>query len=67
MVIPGEKAERVKTGEFLNSDMTYNHDSDLLVLMSPAYLSPLASNILLVPSRLAFLQRSASGTVLPAA
>jgi len=28
-----------------------------------AYLSPLASNTLLVPSRLAFLQRSASGTV----
>jgi len=32
-----------------------------------AYLSPLASNTLLVPSRLAFLQRSVSGTVLPAA
>jgi len=32
-----------------------------------AYLPPLASNTLLVPSRLAFLQRSASGTVLPAA
>jgi len=31
------------------------------------YLPPLASNTLLVPSRLAFLQRSASGTVLPAA
>jgi len=30
---------------------------------SRAYLSPLASNPLLVPSRLAFLQRSASGTV----
>jgi len=29
-----------------------------------AYLPPLASNTLLVPSRLAFLQRSASGTVL---
>jgi len=29
-----------------------------------AYLTPLASNTLLVPSRLAFLQRSASGTVL---
>jgi len=28
-----------------------------------AYLPPLASNTLLVPSRLAFLQRSASGTV----
>jgi len=27
-----------------------------------AYLPPLASNTLLVPSRLAFLQRSASGT-----
>jgi len=27
-----------------------------------AYLSPVASNTLLVPSRLAFLQRSASGT-----
>jgi len=35
--------------------------------MSRAYLPPLASNTLLVPSRLAFLQRSASGTVLPAA
>jgi len=32
-----------------------------------AYLPPLASNTLLVPSRLAFLQRSASGTALPAA
>jgi len=32
-----------------------------------AYLPPLASNTLLVPSRLAFLQRSASGTVQPAA
>jgi len=32
-----------------------------------AYLPPLASNTLLVPSRLAFLQRSTSGTVLPAA
>jgi len=32
-----------------------------------AYLPPLAPNTLLVPSRLAFLQRSASGTVLPAA
>jgi len=32
-----------------------------------AYPPPLASNTLLVPSRLAFLQRSASGTVLPAA
>jgi len=31
---------------------------------SRAYLSPLASNALLVPSRLAFLQRSASGTAL---
>jgi len=29
-----------------------------------AYLTPLASNTLLVPSRLAFLQRSASGTAL---
>jgi len=29
-----------------------------------AYIPPLASNTLLVPSRLAFLQRSASGTVL---
>jgi len=29
-----------------------------------AYLPPMASNTLLVPSRLAFLQRSASGTVL---
>jgi len=29
-----------------------------------AYLPPLASNTLLVPSRLAFLQRSASGTVM---
>jgi len=28
-----------------------------------AYLPPLASNTLLVPSRLAFLQRSTSGTV----
>jgi len=30
---------------------------------SRAYLPPLASNTLLVPSRLAFLQRSTSGTV----
>jgi len=29
---------------------------------SRAYLTPLASNTLLVPSRLAFLQRSTSGT-----
>jgi len=32
------------------------------VMESRAYLSPLASNTLLVPSRLAFLQRSTSGT-----
>jgi len=32
-------------------------------VVEPAYLPPLASNTLLVPSRLAFLQRSASGTV----
>jgi len=33
------------------------------VVGSPAYLPPMASNTLLVPSRLAFLQRSTSGTV----
>jgi len=26
MVIPGEKAEKGETGEFLNSDMTHNPD-----------------------------------------
>jgi len=34
----------------------------LLAIEARAYLPPLASNTLLVPSRLAFLQRSASGT-----
>jgi len=41
------------------------HLAELVV--ARAYLTPLASNTLLVPSRLAFLQRSASGTDLPAA
>jgi len=36
----------------------------LLGSRSRAYLSPLASNTMLVPPRLAFLQRSASSTVL---
>jgi len=36
-------------------------------IVARAYLPPMASNTLLVPSRLAFLQRSTSGTVLPAA
>jgi len=42
-------------------------DPYIVFYRARAYLSPLASNTLLVPSRLAFLQRSASGTDLPAA
>jgi len=56
----------------LRTDIQYDLCSDLVpkitcLVGKPGLSHALASNTLLVPSRLAFLQRSASGTVLPAA
>jgi len=61
-VLESHRFRRVSNGHWLTYVVIPASLVSLPGRRARAYLPPLASNTLLVPSRLAFLQRSASGT-----